>query len=97
MELDEKKKAIIENAYIDLENERKKTHENMSKDISKISNILYKIKDLSPEGQAIRDDLLGLLEFESDSLHQIDSLMIDRRKQESKENIFKFQTIQRIQ
>ena len=97
MTIAEEKKTAIENAYVELENERKKTRENMSRDIYKISNTLCEIKDLSLEGQAIRDDLLGLLEFESDSIHQVDALMIDRRKHESREKIFNFKTVQNIQ
>ena len=70
------------NAFVELEEERKKTIHNVSLDIYKISEALSGIKDLSDEGKIIREDLLGLLEFESDSLHQIDSLMIERRKKE---------------
>ena len=65
-----------------LDEERKRTINNMSEDIFKISEALCNIKDLSCEGEIIREDLLGLLVFESDKLHQIDSLMIERIKEE---------------
>ena len=52
----------------------------MSEDISKLHDALTSVKDLTPEGEIIRDDLIGLLTFEIDSLHQVDSLMIERRK-----------------
>ena len=56
-----------------------KTMKNMSEDMFKMSEALCRIEDLSVEGKVIREDLLGLLEFESDRMHQIDSLMIERR------------------
>ena len=97
MKSENENKLILENAYIELENERQKTRENMSRDIYKISKALCEMKELSFEGQTIRDDLLGLLEFESDCIHQVDALMIDRRKQETKENTFSFKMVQKIQ
>ena len=63
-----------------LDEERKRTINNMSEDIFKMSEALSGIKDLSYEGNIIREDLLGLLVFESDRMHQIDSLMIERIK-----------------
>lgn len=77
------KKYILEREYEELEKERIKTINNMSEDIFKMSEALSGIKDLSVEGNIIREDLLGLLVFESDRIHQIDSLMIERRKKEN--------------
>ncbi len=67
-------------AQSELEMDRQITINHISDDIYKMSEVLSNIKDLSVEGQVIREDLLGLLEFESTSLHQIDALMIERRK-----------------
>lgn len=72
--------SIFEIAKNELNADRQITIENMSNDIFKISEALSSIKDLSIEGQVIREDLLGLLEFESNKLHQVDALMIERRK-----------------
>ena len=77
------KNAVFASAIKELEAEREKTIRNMSVDICKMSKALCDIDDLSEEGKIIREDLLGLLEFESDKMHQIDSLMIERRKKES--------------
>ena len=74
--------SIYQKAQQELEMDRQVTIEHMSDDIFKMSEALCGIKDLSVEGQIIREDLLGLLEFESNRLHQIDSLMIERRKSE---------------
>ena len=82
METMSRPSSVYEKAQVELNTDRQITIENMSKDIFKISEALCSIKDLSVEGQIIREDLLGLLEFESDKLHQIDSLMIERRKSE---------------
>lgn len=72
--------TLHEKALNDLNADREITKQHMSEDIYKMSEALCGIKDLSIEGQVIREDLLGLLEFEVDRLHQIDSLMIERRK-----------------
>ena len=77
------KKYLLEREYEELEKERIKTISNMSEDIFKMSEALSRIKNLSVEGNIIREDLLGLLVFESDRIHQIDSLMIERRKEEN--------------
>lgn len=70
--------------YLDsLDEERKRTIKNMSDDIFKMSEALCNIKDLSVEGKIIREDLLGLLIFEADQMHQVDSLMIERIKEEN--------------
>ena len=70
--------------YLDsLDGERKRTIKNMSDDIFKMSEALCNIKDLSVEGKIIREDLLGLLIFEADQMHQVDSLMIERIKEEN--------------
>lgn len=67
---------------IALEEDRKITINNMSVDIFKIENALMSITDLSPEGEVIREDLLGLLHFNSDSYVQVDALMIERHRAE---------------
>ena len=72
--------VIFEQAQFELELDRNLTRENISNDVFKISEALCNIPDLSIEGKIIRDDLLGLLEFENNEIHQIDALMIERRK-----------------
>ena len=64
----------------ELECERNITIDNMSNDIFKIESILESIEGLTPEGEIIREDLIGLLHFGSDNIHQVDALMIERRK-----------------
>ncbi len=93
------KDEYVDRAYIELEVDRNKTRENMSRDICSMSEALSRLKNLSIEGNILREDLLGLLEFESNCLHQIDSLMIERRKIESKDNRFRFENkiVQAIQ
>jgi len=65
---------------ITIEEDRNITRRNMSTDTSKLHDALMSINDLTPEGEIIREDLIGLLMFEIGRLHQIDSLMIERRK-----------------
>ena len=69
-----------------IEEDRNITRQNMSTDISKLHDALMAVKNLTPEGEIIREDLIGLLMFETDSLHQIDGLMIERRKIEKFES-----------
>jgi len=73
---------IYKKAKYQLEKDRMITIENMTKDITTIAQALYNIKDLTPEGKVILEDLLGLLEFEINKIHQIDALMIIRRTEE---------------
>lgn len=69
-----------------LEEERSITIHNMSNDTARIYNSLMAITNLTPEGEIIRDDLIGLLLF--DTKDQVDTLMIERRKIER--NTFEF-------
>lgn len=76
------KEKIIADAFNDLEEERRITKKHISEDICKMSEALSSLKDLSVEGSLIREDLLGLLEFEGNNVHEIDVLMVERRKDE---------------
>lgn len=71
-----------------LEEDRSITIQNMNNDIFKLEIALRSVEGLTPEGEIIREDLLGLLYFESDSQHQIDSLMSERKKIEKTRNLF---------
>lgn len=79
----EERNDCINRAFEELEEERRITRNNLTDDIWKMSNALSEIKDMSIEGNLVREDLLGLLEFEALNVHNIDSLLIERRKEKS--------------
>lgn len=87
------KKVLTENGNksiflsdVSLDEDRQITIDNIQKDIERMHSLLMSMENLTPEGEIIRDDLIGLLFFENPD--QIDSLMIERRKKEK----LKFQT-----
>lgn len=67
-----------------LDEERVKTIENISRDSARIYKCLMDLNDLTPEGEIIREDLIGLLFFNNEQ--SIDTLMIERRKIEKNMN-----------
>ena len=69
-----------------LQEERETTINNIGIDIFKLETALESVSDLTPEGEIIREDLLGLLYFNSDSYHQVDALMNERKKVERKKS-----------
>ena len=82
------KNEFISRAFAELEEERRITKKNIGEDIYKMSEALSNLKDLSVEGNLIREDLLGLLDFEGNSIHEVDSLMIERHKDEERSRRF---------